>query len=258
MYTDTLEASVPLRQQERYAQVFSALIRWSRAFPMKKKSNAADALDLLLHREGAPPKMIMDGSKEQTQGRFRKTLSKANVHVKQIEPYSPWQNEAEGTIRELKRGSGRKMVRAGAPKPLWVDCIEFEAYVQSNTAWDIYKLQGETPQTIMSGKTADISQFCELSFYEWVMYREESKLVAFPDENPALGRYLGVAIDVGPAMTAKILKANGQVIYRSTYQGLTESEVKMRCTWDKGRNSMIALQKSGGPIARLKPFLTWH
>ena len=56
---------------------------------MKKKSNAADALDLLLHREGAPPKMIMDGLKEQTQGRFRKTLSKANVHVKQIEPYSP-------------------------------------------------------------------------------------------------------------------------------------------------------------------------
>ena len=179
---------------------------------MKKKSNAADALDLLLHREGAPPKMIMDGSKEQTQGRFRKTLSKANVHVKQIEPYSPWQNEAEGTIWELKRGSGRKMVQAGSPKPSWADCIKFEAYVQSNTAWDIYKLRGETPQTIMSGETADISQFCELSFYEWIMYREESKLVAFPDENPALGRYLGVAIDVGPAMTAKILRANGQVI----------------------------------------------
>ena len=59
--------------------------------------------------------------------------------------------------------------------------------MQSHTAWDIYKLQGETLQSVMSGETADISQFCELSFYEWVMFREESKLVAFPDENPTLG-----------------------------------------------------------------------
>ena len=225
MFTDTLKASVLSRQQERYAQVFSANNRWVRAFPMKKKSDAHEALDLLFHRDGVPPKMIMDGSKEQTKGQFRKKCQLANVHVKQIEPYSPWQNDAESAIRELKRGSGRKMVRAGAPKPLWADCIEFEAYVQSNTAWDIYKLRGETPQTVMSGETSDISQFCELSFYEWIMYREESKLVAYPDENPALGRYLGVAIDVGPSMTAKILKANGEVIYRSTYRGLKESEV---------------------------------
>jgi hypothetical protein len=57
------------------------------------------------------------------------------------------------------------------------------------------------------------------------MVREESKLVAFPDENPMLGQYLRVAIDAGRAMTAKILKANGQVVYCSTYQGLTEKEV---------------------------------
>jgi len=225
MYTDTLKASVLSRQQEQYAQVFSAGMRWCRAFPMKRKSDAVDALDLLFHREGVPPKMIMDGSKEQTQGKFKKHCRLANVHIKQIEPYSPWQNDAESAIRELKRGSGRKMVRAGAPKPLWADCIEFEAYVQSHTAWDIYKLRGETPQTVMSGETADISPFCELSFYEWVMYREPSKLVQFPDKNPTLGRYLGVAIDVGPAMTAKILKANGEVVHRSTYRGLTEKEV---------------------------------
>ena len=89
--------------------------------------------------------------------------------------------------------------------------------MQSNTVWDIYKLHGETPQTVMSGETADISQSCKLSFYKWVMFWEQSKLVPFPDENPTLGRYLGVAINVGPAMTAKILKANGQVVHRSTY-----------------------------------------
>ena len=77
----------------------------------------------------------------------------------------------------------------------------------------------------MSGERADISQFCELSFYKWVMFREAGKLVPFPDKKPTLGQYLGVAINVGPAMTPKILKANRQVVYCSTYRGLTEKEV---------------------------------
>ena len=97
--------------------------------------------------------------------------------------------------------------------------------MHSNTAWDIYKLHGKTQQTVMSGETANISQFCKFSFYKWVMFQEAIKLVPFPDESPTLGQYLGVAIDIGPAITAKILKANGQVVYCSTYGGLTEKEV---------------------------------
>jgi hypothetical protein len=129
IFTGTLEASVLSRQQERYAQVFSASNRWVRAFPMKKKSDAHEALDLLFHRDGVLPKIIMDGLKEQTKGQFRKKRLLANVHIKQTDPYSPWQNDSESAILELKKGSGSKMVQAGAPKPLWADCIEFEAYV---------------------------------------------------------------------------------------------------------------------------------
>jgi hypothetical protein len=182
-----------------------------------KRSDTSNALDLLFHRKGVPPKMIMDGSKEQTQGKFKNKCQLANAHIRYTEPHSPWRNNAEGAIQELMKGSGRKMVQAGEPKPLWVDCIKHKAYVQLNTAWDIYKLHGETPQTVMPGEMADISQFCKLSFYEWVMFWEESKLMAFPNENPTLGRYLGVEIDVETAMTAKILKTNRQDVYISTY-----------------------------------------
>ena len=178
---------------------------------MKKKSDAVHALDLLLHREGAPQKLIMDSSKEQTLGAFKKKCQDATIHIKQTKQHSPWQNAVEGGIRGLKKASGRKMVRAGAPKPFWAYAIEWEAYIQSNTAWDIYQLQGETPETVLSGETSNISQFCELSFYKWVMLCNEP--VAFPDENPVLGRFLGIAIDVGPAMTTKILKHNGEVVY---------------------------------------------
>ena len=119
------------------------------------------------------------------------------------------------------------MVRDGAPKAMWADAItiKYEAYIQSNTARGIYMLQGETPETVMSGETSDISQFCELGFYEWIMFREEPDHAQFPVDSPILGRYLGPAINVGPVMTAKILKSNGEVIFRSTYRALTDVEV---------------------------------
>ena len=31
--------------------------------------------------------------------------------------------------------------------------LKWEAYLQSNTAWDIFKLQDETPETVLSGTT---------------------------------------------------------------------------------------------------------
>ena len=102
----------------------------------------------------------MDGSKEQTLGRFKKKCQDADCRIKQTEPYSPWQNAAESAIRELKKAAGRKMVHAGAPKPFWADAIELEPYVRSNTAHDIFILQGEVTETVMSGKMSDISQFC--------------------------------------------------------------------------------------------------
>ena len=53
------------------------------------------------------------------------------------------------------------MVQAGAPKRVWED-----AYVRSNTALDIYMLQGEVPEAVMLGGNSDISQFFEHGFYD--------------------------------------------------------------------------------------------
>ncbi len=40
-----------------------------------------------------------------------------------------------------------------------------------------------------------------------------------------LGKYLGPSIDVGPAMTTKILTPTGEVVHRSTYRPLTPEEI---------------------------------
>jgi hypothetical protein len=126
---------------------------------MLKKLKAHEGLSFLLQQEGAPNTMIMDGTKEQAMGMFRCKCREAGIWVKQTKPYTPWSNAAEAAIREMKKGVGRQMVRSKAPKKLWDNCLEREAYVRSLTAHDIYRPDGQVPETLVSGKTADISPF---------------------------------------------------------------------------------------------------
>ncbi len=107
------------------------------------------------------------------------------------------------------------MLATGAPRRLWDNCLELEAYIHSHSSNSVYRLDGEVPETYMSGATANISQFCELAWYDWVVYRPGT--VDYPNEPLHLGKYLGPAIDVGSVMTAKILQHNGKIVYQSTY-----------------------------------------
>lgn len=224
VFADTLEASVPSwHRQNKYAQVFTTRHGWTRVYPIRKKSDAHEGLSLLAQRDGVPLSIVMDGSKEQTMSEFRRKAKEMGCHIKVTEPYSPWQNAAEGAIRELKRGAGRKMTKSKSPMKLWDHCLELEGYLRSHTALDSYELHGQVPETIVSGQTADISPFAEHGWYDWIMWYDSE--TQFPEPREKLGRWLGPAVDIGPAMTAKILKSNGQVVYRSTYRALTQDEM---------------------------------
>ncbi len=82
------------------------------------------------------------------------------------------------------------------------------------------------PETIMSSKTANISQFCEIGWYKWVKFC--SSTLSFPEDLLVLGKDLGPLIDVDHAMTAKILnhpQSTGKVIHHSTYRPLMPEEL---------------------------------
>ena len=70
----------------------------------------------------------------------------------------------------LKKEAGHKLLWSRTPKHLWDDCLELEAYIRSNTAHDIYILDEMVPKTVMSGKISDISQLCELEWFEWICF----------------------------------------------------------------------------------------
>ena len=107
MYTDTLEAKVrSWHRKNKYTQVFGTRFAWTHIYLMRNKSNAHEGLLLMAQRDGVLFVIVMDGSKEQTLGPFRKKAKEMDCHIVQLELHSPWQNAAELVICELKLSSG--------------------------------------------------------------------------------------------------------------------------------------------------------
>jgi hypothetical protein len=101
MFSDMLFAGSVSRQGNKMAQAYATSFGWARAHPMKRKGDAHETLSLVFQRDGMPLTMVTDDSKEQTKGKFRRKLKEADCHPRVTEPYSPWQQAAEGCIREL-------------------------------------------------------------------------------------------------------------------------------------------------------------
>ena len=94
--------------------------------------------------------------------------------------YTPWSNAVEREIKEVKKGAGHKLLWLTAPKHSWDACLVLEDYTRSNTAHDIFKLDGEVPKTVMFRKTSDISQVSELEWFKLVMPDDE--MAPLPDD----------------------------------------------------------------------------
>ena len=70
LFTDKLISGTTSKRGNKYAQDYGTSIGWACAHPMKLKSEAHKSLSVLFKRDGMPPEMIMDGSKEQNLGKF--------------------------------------------------------------------------------------------------------------------------------------------------------------------------------------------
>ena len=121
------------------------------------------ALSLLFQQDEVPTAMIIDGAKETILGEFNRKLKMSFKTDGAIHPMVECnQMRDKGT----EEGSGRKIIKSGAPKRFWDDCLELESYIRSNTAHSIFKLDRLVPKIIMSGKMSNISQFCEFEWFE--------------------------------------------------------------------------------------------
>ena len=78
-------------------------------------------------------------------------------------------------------------------------------------------------ESIRGGYAHDISEYMDFTFYSWVKYRD---VEAYPQDSIKLGRWLGIAHNVGSAIIYWVLTENGKIIPRSIVRLLKEEEKK--------------------------------
>ncbi len=126
---------------------------------MQSKAQAGDALLELIQDIGILASLHSDDAREQHFGKWKEIESKYQIKHTLTEPYSPWRNRAEGSIRELKKHALCLMVSTKTPIKLWGYCLVYAAAeIRSLTANDSYILHGRTPYEMVTGCTPDISE----------------------------------------------------------------------------------------------------
>ena len=214
VYTDTMYAAIPSwRSRNKFAQVYSTSFGWVWAVPMQSKGDAHLTLTQFHRRFGIPATITSDAANELIGGEFKKKCISAGTHLSPAEPYTPNQSLAESAVRELKMSYRRAMRRAQSPEPLWDHCITLQAEIRSHTALSLFDLDGDVPQTVLTGDTPDISHLCEMEWYQpvWFLSPNESSM-----DQRQLGRYLGPSHDVGQAMCMKVLTDTGNILSRTS------------------------------------------
>ena len=245
LFTDTMFSKVKSTRQNTCAQLYVNDLEWQRSFPMRSKAEAHETFDLLCHRHGAPKAIISDGAKEVLEGEFRRKARAAGVHLRQVLPYSPFMNRAESAIRENKKMTARLLIKYKAPQRLWDYCSSLVALIQSNTAHDLYQLDGQVPDSIIKGETADISRLAEFEWFQWVKFYDDP--MQYPEPKVQLGKYLGPAMDVHPIMSFYVLRSNGTVVVRNTLRSLTHDEWHNDAERQERSTFLTGIHESLGP-----------
>jgi len=177
-----------------------------------------------MQKNEIPSELHSNDVKELTEGSMKETLKKFWIKPTQSEPYSPWQVCAELCIREVKRAIRHSLSKTRSPKRLWDYCTMYHCELRNITAHPIFKLQGQTPCEWLAGRTPDISEYIDISWYETIWYLDHD--TDFPNDKRKLGKWLGIAHNVGQALCYYILPASGHPIICLTIQSLSPDELQ--------------------------------
>ena len=105
------------------------------------------------------------------------------------------------------------------PKRVWNFAIVWESEILSRICRHSNTFTGFEHIT---GDTIDISEWLDFEFYDICKYWD----VPNTEDNPKIGRWLGVSHRVGSAMCYWILTNTGQVVAHTTVQHITKLEIQ--------------------------------
>jgi hypothetical protein len=111
-------------------------------------------------------------------------------------------------VRWLKEANKVLMKRTGAPGEVWLQAFQYLADIHNVTADET--LDWRTPRSVRNGTQTDISPFIQYQFWEPITYLDSEE--KFPSTKEKLGRWVGVAHNVGDFFCWKIYDETTEVI----------------------------------------------
>lgn len=225
-YVDWLSAGTKSLRQNTGAFIYSNGL-FTESYPAESnvQANATASLREFCEDVGVPEKLKSDRAPEFC-GRntdFHKVAKRKGIDLRYAEPGSKNQiSPIDVEMREIRKRTDNKLKSKRAPRRLWDFCLTHQSKLRQFLPRD--KLNGRTAYEQVTGKTPDISEFCDFDFYDLVWYHVGNHH-DFEKENRALGRWLGVSHRVGSDMCYWILTKTGQVIAETTVQHVIRDDL---------------------------------
>ena len=223
IYCDALKAQVPSIGKEIGASVFTDGKGFDSFYPFPALSKYPNSLMSFIHDFGVPKTLITDGASEMQKGVGRQIANEYKINLKVTVPYSPWQNKAETTVRELKRYVRRVTRRKNAPKRLWSFAGKWGAAIRRLTALDIPELEGRTPMENVTGSTPNITPYAMFDWYQPVYFHQPTS--AFPHQRRDMGRLIGVADNCTDELAYVVLPKSGIPLIRKSIWAIPPERV---------------------------------
>ena len=180
---------------------------------MKTENQMSETLLDFIRQWGAPSGLMSDSAQVETSNRIKDILRTYAIKGMQSEATHQHQNDAERRVQEIKKTALVIMDRVNAPNSTWLLCLKYVATLLNHLSTP--NLKDKTPIERAFGVTPDISALIQFYFYKPVMYLDTNG-PSFPQSKELFGHWVGIAENVGDALTYKILTPEFQVICRST------------------------------------------
>ena len=164
-------------------------------------------------------KLISNSAQVEISNKVQDVLRNLMISDWQSEPHQQHQNPAERRYQVVKWLTNNLLDRSGAPRSLWFLAMSHVCLLLNHTANE--SIGYAIPLSLLTGVTQDISALLHYDWYQPVYYREEEP--HFPSKPvEKYGHFVGIAENVGHALTFKVLSEDTQkILHRSVIQSAT-------------------------------------
>jgi len=218
IYADAMFSKVPSIQKDVGAVIFTDGKGFDAVYPFNSKAHYPERLMSFIHDYGVMKTLVTDGASEMQKGKGQAIANEYHINLKVSVPYSPWQNAAEGSVRENKRFTRRKLHQTGAPKRLWSFTSKWGAALRRLTALDIPELEGRTPYERVTGATPNITPYAMFEWYQPVYFHQP--VAGYPHQKREIGRLIGVADNCTDELAYVVLPKSGKIQIRKAVWAL--------------------------------------